>query len=229
MTITPVRRWALIGAGGVVLSATVAIVAYAKMAQLPHCWKQCASSPNFLLAQIRLGENEENFVSQAMQPFRSADRAGDGLDKDDIAIIRKRSEAQRRAQKFQMILSYDLDGDLRVTRKEIDESSPSQGGVSTYASLQADRLMEQFDLNHDGVIVLQEIASVPDPNINRFGDYRADQLEQMIKLGHGGRLLAPDLQRAAQKAFESVDKNHDGSISPEEYQEMKSSISPTFP
>jgi Ca2+-binding EF-hand superfamily protein len=165
-----------------------------------------------------------------MQPFRMADRNADGLDQGDIDFVRKRAAAQRRAQRIANVLAYDLDGDLRVTRAEIEAAEPiNPMQPAQFRHAQSDRLMAMYDLNHDGVIEMKEVASAPEPAGNQFQDYQASRLQQMLTLGGGQRLTASTLEQAAQRTFESVDKDHNGQISQDEYESVRASLAPTLP
>jgi Ca2+-binding EF-hand superfamily protein len=128
-------------------------------------------------------------------------------------------QAQRRAHRISRVLMYDLDGDLRVTRAEIIASASQFN--PTFAASQADRLMAQYDLNHDEIIDIHEMASAPEPV--RYGPSydQAGRLEQMLALGGGSRLSATTLAHIAQRTFEKVDTDHNGQISQAEYQAIQ--------
>jgi len=215
------RTWSVVsGSGLAVFSAAVALAAPG----LSGCAPAAIGTPQFLLRDIRPNLTRENFVAQVMSPFRQADRAGDGLDQGDLDFIGKRSEAQRRAQRIANVLGYDLDGDLRVTRAEVQAAAPAN---STYGDAQARALMDQYDLNHDGVIELREVAAAPQPQYGYFGvDYRLKPLQEMMSLSGGGRLRADVLEHAAERAFDSIDRDHNGQISTEEYDGVRGSLTP---
>jgi Ca2+-binding EF-hand superfamily protein len=181
---------------------------------------RCApAAPGFLLQQIQVGLTEENFVAMVMLPFRAADRASDGLDAGDVDFVRKRAAARERAQRIQSVLQYDLDGDMRVTRAEIDAAT-AHPGQTPFGNTTADALMNRYDLNRDGVIELREIAAAP--ALTTRDDFQTAYLEQLLSLSGGKPLSAAALQEIARRAFASVDTDHNGRISQAEYEAFRS-------
>ncbi|WP_158914454.1 EF-hand domain-containing protein [Caulobacter sp. S45] len=221
-------RWALAGAGGAVLCMVIGAMACAQISHLSMTLTRLSvSSADFLFENITQGQTREGFVMSVMSPLRRADRSGDGLDRTDIAYLAQQEAAQRRAQRFMEVLRYDLNGDLRVTRAEIETAQPSYARrPAGYVQTMADRLMDRYDQNHHGVIDIHEIVTAQDTG-NYWEDHERTRLEQLLSLG-GNRLTAAALERIAEKSFDSVDTDHNGTISEDEYKAVRARIGPDF-
>lgn len=150
--------------------------------------------------------------------LRQADRAGDGLDKADIALRREIAAAQARASTVSDVLRQDLDGDLKVTRREIERATWAAQGpaVEDKAGLaeQVDRGLRQFDANGDGTITIAEAVAV------RLDSPYRDNLDGLLALDPDGdgRLTPKELRRLAAQTFARIDRDGDETISLEEYQ-----------
>jgi Ca2+-binding EF-hand superfamily protein len=189
--------------GAAILVAGVAVAEIQQRAAV-------AAAPDILLEQLNPGTVIEQYVAQVVGRLRSADRAGDGLDRDDVTLARDQGRAQARASAVSQMLAQDLDGDFKVTRAEIERTAR---GEEPYRSREVESELDRFDANGDGVITIAEAAaSAREP----YGD---GQLEALLALAPNGsgRLTAKELQQQAERAFDSVDRDGDGKISAAEY------------
>jgi hypothetical protein len=169
------------------------------------------ANPDILLEGLNQGSTIEQYVAQQVGTLRLADRAGDGLDRDDVELTRDKQEAQTRAHSIGQALAFDLDGDLRVTREEIERSAT--GEPNEHERWVAGRL-DQFDADGDFVITLAEAAAVA------HEPYQYRQLEALLALDPNGdgRLTADELRRLSEQTFAQVDRDQDGRISAGEHQ-----------
>jgi hypothetical protein len=163
--------------------------------------------PDVLLGGLGTGETIERYIAGIVGQLRSADRDGDGLDRDDIELGRKVGLAQSRASRIGQVLRYDLDGDNVVTREELAQSF-AKGTAS-----RGDYLLKEYDHDHDGRITLTEAAQTS--NRPERDDSRRDSLLALDPNGDG-RLTPAELQPMAERAFKIVDRDGDGTISRDE-------------
>jgi Ca2+-binding EF-hand superfamily protein len=163
-----------------------------------------------LLAQFHAGSTIEQYIAQVVTALRTADRDGNGLDRADIDLMRQTARASVRASAIAEVLRYDLDGDLKVTRAELEQSFP---GRANNREQSIARMMERNDADGDGAISIEEAAaaSVRD----RYGDFSLDAL-LALDPDRDGKLMPAELQKLAQHAFEIVDQDGNGVISKDE-------------
>ena len=180
----------------------------------------------FLERRIWEGLYLEQFVVQAMTPFREADVDANGLDAIDVARRQSRIEAAERAQNIARVLRYDLDGDLVVTPDEVAAFSSPKAETE---ALRKD--LERFDVDGDGRITLNEVreASARISNVNR--SRQRDETLDMLKLPQvrNGRLSAAGLEEAVKQVFARADLDGDGRISRDEYKQFHSALPPERP
>jgi Ca2+-binding EF-hand superfamily protein len=173
-----------------------------------------AADPDMLLEYLNGRQSVEQFTMQVVGMLRGADRNDDGLDKEDIAIQRETMQAQRRASAIGQALTYDLNGDFKVTRAEVERAIRVD---ASYRSRAIDSQLSRYDTNGDGIITISEAAaSATTPDQER---YPLDQLLALDPNGDG-KLTTNELRGLAQRVFASVDRNGDGEISREEYQPL---------
>ncbi|GEM_PF-2004370 len=170
--------------------------------------------PPVLAEGLTADASYERYVSKYLGDLGSADRDGDGLDAQDIAfIIAKQNTDNRRISIIKMLL-YDYDGDLRVTRAEL------QLGTLRSASErnEATRLFVRYDVNGDGAVTPEEIVANQPPG--RPGKER--RLMDMLALDPDGdgRLTAVEMREIAQAAFNRLDHDRDGKLSRDEVEEL---------
>ncbi|QDX26141.1 hypothetical protein FPZ54_08975 [Sphingomonas suaedae] len=168
-------------------------------------------APPILLEPLRPGVVLEQYVAQLLSGLRQADREGDGLDRDDIKLTRALAQAHSRATSVAEVLRHDLDGNLEVTRSEIEQVMTREDNASL--TNQIDRLLNRFDANSDGKVTVAEAAA-----LNRFSDVH-HQLDGMLELDPDGdgKLTPRELRELAERAFAKVDTDGDQKISSDEY------------
>lgn len=167
--------------------------------------------PDIFLEQLRPGAVLEQYVAQLVGALRQADRESDGLDREDVKLSRDLGRAQSRASSVAETLRHDLDGNLEVTRSEIEQVMRRDNDAA-FAN-QVDRFLKRFDANRDGKISIAEAAAA-----DRSPNHR-DQLDGMLALDSDGdgKLAPKELRGLAERAFAMVDTNGDEKISNDEY------------
>lgn len=204
-----VYRW--LAAAGVLALATggVALATGAERAD--------GAVPDALLTRLYPGTTVEQYVAQLASMLRQADRAGDGLDADDVALARAQEVAHGRAAAVGQVLAYDLDGDLLVTRAEVTRGAP---GEQPARGRIVDALMDRFDADGDDRITMAEAVGNAAPSRGGEG------LEVLLALdpNHDGRITAAELATRAERAFRRIDRDGDGKLSREEYEAVSQRI-----
>ncbi|THV25815.1 hypothetical protein [Peteryoungia ipomoeae] len=153
----------------------------------------------------------ETYIERVMAPFRGA--AGDDqiLTREDVETSVRRSEAQQRSRYMIMYFSADLNGDLKVTRREWELAYRKGDGVGG-------KSFERWDADHDGEVIINEIysfatsqaaavVSSASPGLAKFMDLAAAQ---------DGQLTAQELETAARVTFQKYDTNNNGQLEPVE-------------
>jgi hypothetical protein len=167
--------------------------------------------PDVLVEALSPGTTVEQYVAQLANRLRGADRDGDGLDAADIALARDKRRAQLRSSRIGQLLSDDLNGDLKVTREELNRTAPLG---SAYYQQQVERTLAAYDANRDGVITLAEMTAAIE-NEDR-GDTGLEGLLALDTNGDG-KLTAAELRARAEQAFSRIDSDADGRLSQPEY------------
>lgn len=172
------------------------------------------TAKDVLIETVRPGSAFEQYVAEVTGELRRADRQDDGLDSADVKLVRDMAAAQMRADLASKLLQQDLDGDMVVTREEIERGSSQ---ASDYLASEIDRQISQFDSNGDGKIALAEALAT------QRGKRRSDRLDGLLALdpNRDGKLTALELRSLAEQTFAGIDSNGDGRISDEEYRRIE--------
>lgn len=170
-----------------------------------------------LIKALNSGAVIEQYVAQLVSGVRIADRAGDGLDRRDVELLRAQQAAQARASAVSQMLGYDLNGDFQVTREEIAQVAR---GEEPHRTEQVQITLERFDSNGDGLLTIAEAAATAR---EQGGDATVEAL-LALDPNHDGRLTTAELRALAERAFGHVDSDGDGQISPAEYKLIKDRV-----
>ncbi|MGB3469422.1 MAG: hypothetical protein WBA51_01200 [Erythrobacter sp.] len=164
------------------------------------------------LNSLYSGTARENYLASVARPFRSADRDGDGLDREDIEREKLEQAASMRASAVSGLLRFDFDGDLKVTRQEILENV--RGQTSEDRERQADYSMERYDRNSDGVATIEEaLMSIDDDR--GYGSGRSEDLLKLDPNGDG-RVTIKEVLSMAGAVFDRFDPDENGLIDKDE-------------
>lgn len=198
------------------VALTVAGAGIASVLESPHDTGP-AKATDVLLEQIRPGIFLEQYVAQLVGELRQADRKGDGLDATDIRLARDINGAQMRANVVSEVLRQDLDGNMEVTREEIEQATRRS---DVRFSLEIERQLGRFDSNGDGKITIAEALAA------RRERRPSDRLEALLALDPSGdgRITARELRSLAEKTFTGVDSDNDDKISEDEYRRIASRV-----
>ncbi|MDO8291134.1 MAG: hypothetical protein Q7T44_18125 [Parvibaculum sp.] len=174
--------------------------------------------PASLVNELRPGNELADYLNIIPRLLERFDRDDNGLDARDIALSEQKAQAQIRANAASQFLRMDLDGDNKVTRQEVsDTSAQRQHSTQALIDNQVRRAMRD-DKNGDGVLTLSEaLASAEAHGCRRP---TADFGEQLLALdpGKNGHLTSAELSTIATGLFKTYDSNSDGVISTKEYE-----------
>jgi len=168
-----------------------------------------------LMEGLQRGAFFETYVAQVLRRLRQADRNRDGLDREDIKLADDQRRAQARASSISRILTFDLNGDLDVTREEMEAGARGREGLGERSAT----LFEQFDTDQDGVITLEEMTR-GEPDQRTTNDTRLETLLALDPDGDG-RLTVSELRKLAEDTFRKIDTNGDDEISEEEGEKVR--------
>jgi len=175
----------------------------------------------------RISGTRNAYIAAAMQPFWRSAGQDLVLDRGDIEIAKQRDNALFRIMQLTNILKYDLDGDGKVTRREIDDTF--RGDLS-YSPDRAEKLFQSFapfDLNGDGAISIEEILAgskqQKDTGNIRRSRSKTRQLNDMLALDPNGdgRLTSKELERLLRAAYAAFDRDDNGVLSAEEAKRLQ--------
>jgi hypothetical protein len=163
-----------------------------------------------MLSRVRAGATLESVLERVLGELDRADRNRDGLDSADIGVFRDVAMAERRASAIGEVLAHDLDGDLIVTREEIERTQNSASSRIARRSL-----MDRYDSNRDSRIELHEVAE------HTFDDNAipGDALVNFLALDpdQDGRLTRAELWAITERVFATIDLDDSFVVSQEEY------------
>ncbi|WP_084758272.1 EF-hand domain-containing protein [Sphingopyxis macrogoltabida] len=196
-------------AGAAAMATAVVVAAVAKASQE----NGLAEIAEPLAEGLNPGTHIEQYIAQVVSRLRAIDRDGDGLDRADIDFQRLQGETQERARNIQQILSYDYDGDFRVTRAEIELGA---GRDADQRSREAEAMMGLYDADGDGVVTLREAAD------REPGGRRDRSFDGFLALDPDGdgKLTAVELIARAEQLFKRFDSDGDGTLSKDEYAQI---------
>src|SRR4051812_40082739 len=107
------------------------------------------------------GATIEKAVTEALQPIRNYDLDGDGLDAADVHTAETIALTSQRSILLAHYLSFDLDGDLKLTEQEIRRFMRGQSRDRSASELaQGVAQIMYLDRNRDSVVSLDEIYAV---------------------------------------------------------------------
>jgi hypothetical protein len=167
----------------------------------------------YLLARIGAGRTLEDYLVQIMRTLREYDAADDGLDEADLRRAALIEKAAYRGQAIGTVLRYDLNGDMIVTRKEIETAMVDrQDGRRP----ESDQLLDRYDADQNGSISLKEVASRPPERADGSAMLQAGRLLLALDPNKDGLLTAQELRAIGEQAFARIDRDGNGTISKEE-------------
>lgn len=172
---------------------------------------QPQSLPKPLVRTLRNATYYEEYLAQVLRPLRQLPGSKNSLSQADLDEMQKVREAVVRASQIQRILAADLDGDGKVTRKEVEAYAVTQRN----SSAEQVTLLMQFDTDDNHVITYEEMRVLPKGAMAIRQD---SELTELLTLDNDkdGTLTLEELKKAADDAFNSLDTNKDGKLSPDE-------------
>lgn len=165
----------------------------------------------YITQSLQAGNELDDYLNRLPDMIKRYDSDDNGLDANDIRRENQRQFARRRANIASTLLRLDLNADNKVTGEEAKEASPIYG---------RDRQMNQLmlsDVNHDGVVTLDEALANVKPGENCSNNLTYPALLLAADTNKDGHLTAEELKSIGTTIFKTYDDNNDGVISTTEY------------
>jgi hypothetical protein len=175
-----------------------------------------AAVPMPFVSYLNQATTRETFFSAVVSPFRRLDKNGDGLVAAELELPDAMERAQRRAGNLSKFYAFDLNGDGRIERAEIERANAapqSPDGVyccRVNVDKRAGELMKA-DRNHDGAIDFEEARNYW-PVQRGYGS-RAGRELLGLDPNKDGRLTLRELETLVHNAFDTVDIDGNGILS----------------
>lgn len=159
----------------------------------------------------------------------------DFFDERTIKTLSKRNNnemvSERLMRNLRSFVMLDTNKDRKVTANELLHNS--NRSHMFYIRSQG-TLLDNFDSNSDDMVTFDEIYNIDSAlasiEKHKGNDYRLQLLHDMMKIdpNHDGRVYIQEVKYIAQLIFETIDKNGDNIISPEEKRKSMHGFSDRF-
>lgn len=182
--------------------------------------------PKVLLSGLKHGTSYlDQYVAQMLNYV--TDRKGRAsLSRADIDERIEQDVTRRRRDRYLSLIHYDLDFDGTITQFEVSQLMEEERRIKKQSiegcADEASKFIERNDDDKDGVISLKEMSTSPDiERLPRQTEIR--RLEALLELdpNKDGKLTTEELDALARKAFATVDRDGDGTLSRDETQEAR--------
>lgn len=181
---------------------------------------QVVDKDSYLLNIVQQNRYIEAAISSAVRPIRLYDIGGDGLDQADLDNVMNAARARVTAARIQQWMPYDLNGDGKITRKEVEitERLQNSGGRGSNGASRVNGF-EQADIDGDGVITLEELRTVEGgehrAHMHAFGNLDTGGVMGLDANGNG-KVTIEEATEAVKATFARFDTNGDGYIDAKE-------------
>ena len=178
---------------------------------------QVVDKESYLLNIVQQNRYIEAAISSAVRPIRLYDIDGDGLDQADLENVMNAARARVTAVRIQQWMPYDLNGDSKITRKEVEilERLQSERGSNRGHASEFDKA----DIDGDGTITLDELRSVDGgefrAHMHAFGNVDTGGAMGLDANGDG-KVTIEEATEAVKATFARFDTNGDGYIDAKE-------------
>jgi Ca2+-binding EF-hand superfamily protein len=175
--------------------------------------------------------SHSQYITAVLAIFQKLDRDQDGLDAADIEAIEGPIQVRVRSDRLRALLSYDLDGDGRVTRKEVEGGLRTELGLPIEGTLDAasaakmtprtEKIMEA-DVDRDDIITYEEMLlpqKSDQANVRNTHIIRAKSLLDLDP-NKDSRLTTDELKNLAEKTFRRYDVDGNNELSQREIVEL---------
>lgn len=162
----------------------------------------------------------ERFIANAMRRFRKFAGRDRVLTQADVELHAQIGAARLRAMHLQRYLRFDLDGDLIISREELDTH------LNAAATRHEERRVfqiAQMDRDADGQITMREILAAQLPRARKRTDRQTLRLRELLAVdpNDDGQLTVQEFASVVETVFDSWDTNGDWELDPSEQQTVQ--------
>lgn len=184
--------------------------------------------PHVLMSGLaHTDQMEPKYVSMMANMLRQSARETGTLTLEDIEAAEARQRREQSRQWLRDAMSYDQDFDLKVTEDEIratfdDRRAQRQDDVPAaerrkMIGRQVAQILKRYDTDNDGVITSREAGTPPENDEDaRHRGFANSRDLLSLDPNRDGQLTGQEVEMLARKAFRTVDKDRDGTISRDE-------------
>lgn len=196
----------------------VGVLGCQKVGQASSVYKSRNDIPEILMQGIDMRVPRERYLHDHLKVIREYGEDHSVLTPDSIKRAEENMKRSTVRQQIVEVLGYDRNYDGSVTREEIKEhfiERRKRDGVNELNKndlASVDRVM-LYDVNHDGIINLDEMIRIPEAKHSGYQKKIAGYQSYLdLDPNKDGRLTWLELEHLARNAFDVFDENGNGII-----------------
>ena len=163
---------------------------------------------------LNYSNGQSDLMNLAGNALRPLTHGRDYFEASDVGTYQKINDARRRSQLLVRVLSFDLDGNMEVTREEIEQAVTFQSGYSFQAPMQLKRMVDQ-----QTNLLMQN---------DKNGDGKLSGNELTLPIANENPMNAEDITAGLGKALLAADPNKDDRITQTEILQILAHVSDGF-
>jgi Ca2+-binding EF-hand superfamily protein len=173
-----------------------------------------------LVDDLRADQTMAQFVGSVQSNFTRLARKQAEITLPMLSARAKANAATQRSLVLSMVMRYDLNGDLKVTKPEIAEAN-----LGGYDSRDNAEMIDPFDSNKNGVVELKElVAAMMAKQITP--DRETEKFRALVVSAGGadGALDRNEITMAAERTFNAADSDKSGVLERAEFEAARPNL-----